>query len=169
VSLDWTSCITIAVSKANVTYVATGANSGIFGFAEISGDAIFSYFDPQPSREELHVSLTIQGRPAAQVKSEAVVWPRAFDEVTTTDNIIGIVLKPNEFDHRQGYVFLHPAQFERLTSAMNFPSKIEIRLYLRPSAQSGCELIMQIDFNAKIISKNPQCEAVRHEREEDWS
>src|SRR5258708_26581539 len=114
-SLDWIDSISIAVTEANVTYVAFGPE--VLGSAEISGNGSISrYSNPEPSRQELRVSLTIQGRPASQAKREATVWPIAFDEVTTANDIIGIILKRTEFDHRQGHVFLNPAQFDRLLS-----------------------------------------------------
>jgi hypothetical protein len=137
-ALDWPGSIIVEVTEASVGYIVTGTDPDALGVATISGDAALSRIsDAGPLRQNFRLSLTIQGRSASQVKAEATVWPRLFDEITADDSVIGIVLKADEYEHRQGHVYLVAPQFEKLVSKMNsFTSTTAVTLYCRESTLS---------------------------------
>ena len=94
----------------------------------------------------------IQGRSASQAKAAATVWPKLFDEVAENDDVIGILLKADEYDYRRGDVFLLANQFDKLMPVMStFTTGAVVALYVRESALSECDLIVMIDFNTTII------------------
>ena len=98
------------------------------------------------------MSLMIDGRLASQAKLEATVWPNAFNEVTANDDVIGIVLKANEFDHRQGNLFLHPSQFDKIMPIMGLATRAGVTLFVRESTQPECYLIVRADFGTTLIA-----------------
>jgi len=152
---DWTGSIIVGVTEANVSYIATGTDPDVHGHAEISGNASFGRWHQsgsEPSRQEFGISLTINRRSASQTKSEATVWPKAFDEVTANDDVIGIVLKANEFEHRQGNLFLHPSQFDKIMPIMGLATRAGVTLFVRESTQPECYLIVRADFGTTLIA-----------------
>ena len=118
-SQSWTRIIDVAVTKANVGYIAEGADPDAHGVAEISGNASLLHLtDAEPSK--FQISLAILGKSASQAKREADQekrpWPDMMREITDNDDAIGILFKTGvkEFELRRGYLYLHPAQFDKL-------------------------------------------------------
>lgn len=146
---DWTGSITVAVTEASVGYIAMGADPDAHGVAQISGNASLFRIGEPPTK--FHVSLTISGSSASEVKREAAVWPDVMNEVTDNDGVIGILFKVDEFEQRRGHVFLHPAQFDKLMG--NLATSTGVTLYSRQAAQSECDLIVRVDLNTKIIMR----------------
>jgi hypothetical protein len=150
---DWTTTIDVAVTEGYVNYIAMGADSAAHGGAEISGEAslyrVLLESDREPSRHKFQISLVIQGRSASEVKSEATVWPDVMNEITDNDDVIGILFKPDEFELRRGYLYLHPNQFDKLLS--NLATGTKIRFYSRQGVRSECELITRVDVTTKKI------------------
>lgn len=66
-------------------------------------------------------------------------------QLTDNDDAIGILFTTGvkEFDLRRGYLYLHPAQFDKLMG--NLSTDTEIRFYTRQSIQSEYELIFQVE------------------------
>ena len=149
---DWTGSIRVAVTEASVGYVATGANPDATGVAEISGNASLSRVpeDGEPSRQEFHISLTIKGCSASEAKRGATVWPNMMNEITGNDDVIGILFKLDEFEQRRGYLYLHPAQFDKLMG--NLAANTSVTLYSRQGTQSECDLIIRADLYTKTIA-----------------
>jgi hypothetical protein len=60
------------------------------------------------------------GLSASKVKREADVWPEVMNEITENGDVIGILFKAavNKFKLRRGYLYLHPAQFDKLIRNM---------------------------------------------------
>ena len=96
--------------------------------------------------------LTIDRRSASRAKSEATLWPVAYDEVTANDDVIGIVFKANEFEHRQGNLFLHPSQFDKIVPLMGLATRTGVTLSVRESARPECYLIVRADFGTTLIA-----------------
>ena len=149
---DWTGSIRVAVTEASVGYVATGANPDATGVAEISGNASLSRVpeDGEPSRQEFHISLTIKGCSASEAKRGATVWPNMMNEITGNDDVIGILFKLDEFEQRRGYLYLHPAQFDKLMG--NLAANTSVMLYSRQGTQSECDLIISVHTYTKVIA-----------------
>jgi hypothetical protein len=144
----WTGTIDVTVSEGYVSYVATGDDSDAHGVAEISGNAsLLRFSDPEPSK--FRISLAILGKSASQAKREADQEkrprPDVMKQLTDNDDAIGILFKTGvkEFDLRRGYLYLHPAQFDKLMG--NLTTDMEVRIYTRQSIQSECELIFQVE------------------------
>ena len=144
----WTGTLDVAVTEGYVSYVATGDDPDARGVAEISGNAsLLRLSDAEPSK--FQISLAIHGMTASQAKREAVLserpWPDVMNEITNTDDVIGILFKTGvkEFELRRGYLYLHPAQFDKLMG--NLSTDTGIRFYTRQSIQSECELIFQVE------------------------
>jgi hypothetical protein len=156
-ALDWSGSIIVKVTEATVGYIVTGTDPDALGVATISGDAALSRIsDAEALRQNFRLSLTIQGRSASQAKAAATVWPRLFDEVTVNDSVIGIVLKADEYDHRQGHVYLVASQFEKLVSKMNsLTSSTAVTLYFRESTLSERDLIVRVDLYTKMVAPQP--------------
>jgi hypothetical protein len=145
---DWSGQVSVKVTKAKVGYVVTGGNSDGTGFVEISGDASLSRLrGTEEVRQDFRLSLTIRGNSAAQVKARATVWPRLFDEITADDDVIGIILKADEYEHRRAEVFVSASQFDGLRN--NLSTSTAITLYCRESAQSESDLIVSVHFSQR--------------------
>ncbi|QWG15360.1 hypothetical protein KMZ29_12255 [Bradyrhizobium sediminis] len=151
---DWSGSINVKVTEANIRCVVTGTDSDALGVATMSGEASLSRIsDTEPPRQEFRLSLAIQGRSALQAKAAATVWPKLFDEVAENDDVIGILLKADEDDHRRGDVFLLATQFDKLMPVMSkFTTGAVVVLYIRKSTLSECDLIVMIDLNTTVIA-----------------
>jgi hypothetical protein len=149
---DWTGSISVAVTEASVRYVATGANPDALAIAEISGNASLLRIsdEAERSRQEFHISLTIQGSPASEAKRKADVWPNVMNEITDNDDVTGILFKVDEYEQRRGYLYLHPAQFDKLIG--NLATSTVVTLYCRQGTQSECDLIVSVHLYTKIIA-----------------
>jgi hypothetical protein len=154
-SQSWTRIIDVAVTKANVGYIAEGADPDAHGVAEISGNAsLLRLSDAEPSK--FQISLSILGKSASQAKSEADQdkrpWPDVMNEITDNDDVIGILFKAevDEFELRRGYLYLHPAQFDKLIG--NLATSMEIRFHSRQGVQSECDLIVRVAVWTKTIA-----------------
>jgi hypothetical protein len=146
----WTGSIFVGVTEANISYIAMGT-ADVHGHAVISGNASFGR-GSEPSRQEFGISLMIDGRSASQAKREATVWPDAFDEVTANDDVIGIILEANVFEHRHGNLFLHSSQFDKIMHLMGLATRAGVTLFLRESTQPECYLIVRADFGTTLIA-----------------
>jgi hypothetical protein len=148
---DWTGTIELAVTEGYVNYIATGTDPVAHGVAEISGDASLRRVleDGSELRQKFQISLVIQGRPAAEVKRDAGVWPNVMDEITDNHDVIGILFKIDEFELRRGYLYLHPDQFDKLIG--NLATGMKIRFYSRQGVRSECDLIVRADVTTKKI------------------
>ena len=149
----WTGTIDVAVTEGYVSYVATGDDPDAHGVAEISGNAsLLRLSDAEPSK--FQISLAILGKSASQAKSEADQdkrrWPDVMNEITDNDDVIGILFKTGvkEFELRRGYLYLHPAQFDKLMG--NLTTGMEIRFYTRQGVQSECDLIVRADVTKRF-------------------
>jgi hypothetical protein len=149
----WTGTIDVAVTEGYVSYVATGDDPEAHGVAEISGNAsLLRLSDAEPSK--FQISLAILGKSALQAKREADQdkrpWPDVMNEITDNDHVIGILFKTGvkEFELRRGYLYLHPAQFDKLMG--NLTTGTEIRFYTRQGVQSECDLIVRADVTRKF-------------------
>ena len=149
----WTGTIDVAVTEGYVSYVATGDDPDAHGVAEISGNAsLLRLSDAEPSK--FQISLAILGKSASQAKSEAdqdkMPWPDVMNEITDNDDVIGILFKTGvkEFELRRSYLYLHPAQFDKLMG--NLTTGTEIRFYTRQGVQSECDLIVRADVTRKF-------------------
>jgi hypothetical protein len=149
----WTVTIDVAVTEGYVSYVATGDDPDAHGVAEISGNASLLHLsDAEPSK--FQISLAILGKSASQAKSEADQdkrpWPDVMNEITDNDDVIGILFKTGvkEFELRRSYLYLHPAQFDKLMG--NLTTGTEIRFYTRQGVQSECDLIVKADVTRKF-------------------
>ena len=152
---NWTGSIFVGVTEANISYIAMGTDADVHGHAEISGNASFGRWHrsgSEPSRQECGISLTIDRRSASQAKSEATLWPAAYDEVTDNDDVIGIILKADEFEHRHGKLFLHPSQFDKIMPIMGLATRAGVTLFVRESTQPECYLIVRADFGTTLIA-----------------
>ena len=123
------------------------------GVAEISGNAsLLRLSDAEPSK--FQISLAILGKSASQAKREADQdkrpWPDVMNEITDNDHVIGILFKTGvkEFELRRTYLYLHPAQFDKLLG--NLTTGAEIRFYIRQGVQSECDLIVRADVTRKF-------------------
>ena len=149
----WTGTIDVAVTEGYVSYVATGDDPDAHGVAEISGNAsLLRLSDAEPSK--FQISLAILGKSASQAKREADQdkrpWPDVMNEITDNDDVIGILFKTGvkEFELRRSYLYLHPAQFDKLMG--NLTTGTEIRFYIRQGVQSECDLIVRADVTRKF-------------------
>lgn len=148
---DWSGCIHFKAKEAKAGYVVGGSNSDGTGFLEISGDASLSRLSgTEEVRQDFQLSLTIRGTPAAQVKAGASVWPRLFDEIASNDDVIGIVLKADEYKHRRAEAFVSALQFNGLKNSLS--TGTAITLYCRESAISESDLIVSVHFYTTIIA-----------------
>jgi hypothetical protein len=150
----WTGTIDVAVTEGYVGYVATGDDPDAHGDAEISGSAsLLGLSDADPSK--FQISLAIQGKSASQAKREADQserpWPDVMSEITNNDDVIGIMFKTGvkEFELRRGYLYLYPAQFEKLMG--NLTTGTEIRFYTRQGVQSECDPIFKVEVYTQRI------------------
>jgi hypothetical protein len=152
---NWTGSVSVAMTEASVGYVATGTDPDAIGGATILGNASLSRIsdDAEPSRQEFGISLTIQGCSASEARRRAVVWPKMMNEITDNDDVIGILFKVDEFEQRQGYLYLHPAQFDKLMG--NLATSTAVTLYSRQGNQSECELIVSVHLHTKLIAPQP--------------
>ena len=145
---SWTRIIDVAVTKANVGYIAEGPDPDAHGIAEISGNAsllpVLSGEDGEPPRQTFPILLAIEGCSPSEAKRRASLWPDAMNEITDNEDVIGILFKAevDEFELRRGYLYLHPAQFDKLMG--NLATSMELRLHARQGVQSGCDLIVRI-------------------------
>lgn len=155
---EWTGTIDVVVTEGYVNYIATNADPTAHGVAEISGDAsLYQMFfsadleEPfrEPLRQNFQISLVIQGRPASQSKREATVWPDLMNEITDNDDVIGILFKPDEYELRRGYLYLHPDQFDKLIG--NLTPDTKIKFYSRQGVQSECDLIVSVHATTRKI------------------
>ena len=68
-----------------------------------------------------------------------------MNEITDNDDVIGILFKAGvdkkyeKIGVRRGYLYLRPAQFDKLIG--NLTTGTEIRFYTRQGVQSECDLI----------------------------
>ena len=154
----WTGTLDVAVTEGYVSYVATGNDPDAHGVAEISGNAsLLRLSDAEPSK--FQISLAIHGMTASQAKREAVLrerpWPDVMNKITNTDDVIGILFKTGvkEFELRRGYLYLHPAQFDKLMG--NMTTAMEIRFCTRQSVQSQCDLIFKVEVYTQRIGRPP--------------
>jgi len=78
-----------------------------------------------------------------------------MNEITNTDDVIGILFKTGvkEFELRRGYLYLHPAQFDKLMGTMT--TAMEIRCCTRQSLQSQCDLIFKVEVCTQRIGSPP--------------
>ena len=150
----WTGTIDVAVTEGYVSYVATGDDPDAHGVAEISGNASLLRLS-DAERSKFQISLAIHGMSASQAKREADQnerpWPDVMNEITNNDDVIGILFKTGvkEFELRRGYLYLHPAQFDKLMG--NLTSGMEIRFYTRQGVQSECGLIFKVEVYTQRI------------------
>jgi hypothetical protein len=147
----WSGHITLKVIEAKVGYVVAGSSpDGGIGFLEVLGDAILARLSgTEEQRQNFHLSLTIHGNSAAQVKARATVWPRSFDEIAAGDGVIGIVLKADEYEHRRAEIFISASDFDRLVHS--FSTSTAITLYRRERAPSSRDLIVSVHLNTTLI------------------
>jgi hypothetical protein len=80
-----------------------------------------------------------------------------MNEITDNDEVIGILFKVDEFEQRRGYLYLHPAQFDKLMG--NLAASTCVTLYSRQGTQSECDLIISVHTYTKVIA--PQQSAGR--------
>ena len=151
----WTGTIDVAVREGYVSYIVTGDDPGAHGVAEISGNAsLVRFSDAEPSK--FQISLAILGKSASQAKQEAdqdeLPWPDVMSEITDNDDVVGILFTTGvkEFELRRGYLYLHPAQFDKLIG--NLATSMEIRFHSRQGVQSECDLIVRVAVWTKTIA-----------------
>ncbi|MHC2255828.1 hypothetical protein ACVILK_005520 [Bradyrhizobium embrapense] len=146
---DWSGHITVKAIEAKAGYAVAGVNpEDGTGFVEILGDATLSRLSEE-LRQQFRLSLTIRGKSALQAKARATVWPRLFDEITASDNVIGIVSKADE-DDRRAEVFVSASQFDRLVN--NLSTRTTVMLYCRESTLSESDLVLSIHVYTTIIA-----------------
>ena len=155
-SQSWTRIIDVAVTKANVGYIAEGADPDAHGVAEISGNAsllpVFLGENGEPPRQTFPISLAIEGCSPSEAKRRASLWPDVMSEITDNDDVIGILFEAevDESELRRGYLYLHPAQFDKLIG--NLATSMEIRFHSRQGVQSECDLIVRVAVWTKTIA-----------------
>ena len=74
-----------------------------------------------------------------------------MSEITDNDDVVGILFTTGvkEFELRRGYLYLHPAQFDKLMG--NLTTGTEIRFYSsRQGVQSECDLIVRADVTKRF-------------------
>ena len=72
-----------------------------------------------------------------------------MSQITDNDDVIGILLTGvKEFELRRTYLYLHPAQFDKLLG--NLTTGAEIRFYIQQGVQSECDLIVRADVTRKF-------------------
>ena len=144
------------VTKANVGYIADGADPDAHGVAEISGNAsllpVFLGEDTEPPRQTFPISLAVEGCSPSEAKRRASVWPDVMNQITDNDDVIGILFKAevDESELRRGYLYLHPAQFDKLIG--NLATSMEIRFHSRQGVQSECDLIVRVAVWTKTMA-----------------
>jgi hypothetical protein len=148
----WTGTIDVVVTEGYVNYVATNADPVAHGVSEISGIAsLYRVLENgSTSRQKFQISLAILGQSTSQAKREVdegdATWPDVMKN-EITDDVIGILFKPDENELRRGYLYLHPDQFDKLIG--NLTPSMQIRLYSRQGVQSECDLIVRVDVTTK--------------------
>jgi hypothetical protein len=72
-----------------------------------------------------------------------------MNEITDNDEFIGMLFKADEFGQRRGYLYLQPAQFDKIMG--NLATGTVVTLYSREGTQSECDLVLSVHVYTRVI------------------